>query len=395
MSSSPSYHRFNPFSQSRKFSFISQAMAPSSKIGIGSALVSTRIAELSDDFHNLLLLLETAGMSFILDHPCKVLFPEVEEFFQNAKVKRNGKLLKTKVRGIKIKLSTPIVSKLLRLPVIDEEDDLTDEDYDRACGFYRISVGVNTIRRPDLNPESKLLVDILRKVLLCKNNSISFITADFFDMKTTVICRKKFQFGMMIFDKIKESIKVPNYAKIISLLLHEFKLEVFDLSKGTTLHHMKEFSISFIQRWELKLKNPAQATLAHNYPEDEDRTPSSPLPQVAGTSSAVAEGEPAPSTPEERHSTPPPDDALPAATPAENLFTDAQVQEQVLSTEVEINRMIDELTLKDLILSKVRDLHKELNPLLSYFKVLLPTDISPPSWFQEVLKPGPQLKREK
>ncbi|KAK8930481.1 hypothetical protein KSP39_PZI016299 [Platanthera zijinensis] len=188
-------------------------MARLSKIGIGSELVSTGIADLSDDFHNLLLLLEVVGLSFVLEHPCKVLLPDVDEFFQNARVKRNGRILKSNVRGIKIKLSTPIVSKLLRLPVIDEEDDLTKEDHDRACRFCGVSIDVSTIRCPDLNLESKLLVHILGKVLLYRTSSISFITNDFFDMMTAVICRKKFQWGMMISIKSRKALRHQTMAE--------------------------------------------------------------------------------------------------------------------------------------------------------------------------------------
>ncbi|KAK8938641.1 Histidine kinase 4 [Platanthera zijinensis] len=151
-----------------------------------------------------------------------------------------------------------MVSILLRLPHVDDVDEITEDDNDRTCHFCGVPDDITSLRRTYLNDVSKLLVDIIGKTLWCRTGSIEFITNDFFNIMAAIVCRKIFPYGLMIFDLIRESIREPKFARIISLMLHEIDPTVFKTSKGTPIHHLKKISLASIHRWELKLKNPKQ-----------------------------------------------------------------------------------------------------------------------------------------
>ncbi|KAK8970940.1 hypothetical protein KSP40_PGU000872 [Platanthera guangdongensis] len=81
-------------------------MAPRTTVGLvtGCELVRTGFSQASDEFRNIILMLEEAGLSFVLEHPCKIMDKEVLEFFATAKLRNDDSLIKSKVAGAKIKI---------------------------------------------------------------------------------------------------------------------------------------------------------------------------------------------------------------------------------------------------------------------------------------------------
>ncbi|KAK8968561.1 hypothetical protein KSP40_PGU000268 [Platanthera guangdongensis] len=113
-------------------------MAPISTSGLlgGGVLVRTGFASASDEFKNFILMLETAGLSFVLEHPCKVLDKKVLEFFQNDKLRHEDTANKSKVQKIKVKVKASLLTRYLRLLVCEEADYPDEGDFSRDRLFY-------------------------------------------------------------------------------------------------------------------------------------------------------------------------------------------------------------------------------------------------------------------
>ncbi|KAK8941928.1 putative protein phosphatase 2C 6 [Platanthera guangdongensis] len=77
---------------------------------VGGELVRTGFATATDKFWNVIVMLESVELSFVLEHPCKVLDRDVLELFQNAKLRREDTIIKCKVGNLSIKVKASLLT---------------------------------------------------------------------------------------------------------------------------------------------------------------------------------------------------------------------------------------------------------------------------------------------
>ncbi|KAK8936823.1 hypothetical protein KSP39_PZI012394 [Platanthera zijinensis] len=127
-----------------------------------------------------------------------------------------------------------------------------------------------------MNDEGKLLSDIISKVLLYKTGSHDYLSSDMFKILIVIICRKRIDWGAMLFGRINDSFRAPNFGSFISLYLNQLDKDTFDMSKGVHIHHLKKIDSTIFSRWERRI--PRQGGL-QDLPEiKEEKVPAERIP---------------------------------------------------------------------------------------------------------------------
>ncbi|KAK8931373.1 hypothetical protein KSP39_PZI016844 [Platanthera zijinensis] len=182
-----------------------------------------------------------------------------------------------------------------------------------------------------MNQQGKFLSEIVGKVILCKTGGHDRISAYMFNLMTRIVFTIPTDWSVILFDKIKEGIKKPNMARIISLYLNGAIPEVMQQLPGSKINHMRRMDMRLFSRWERVLskdvpeesrpdtpvKSPSPAHETEQQQEDplriqsEEQPASSIVHQV--DTSAQMQGEPVQS-------------------PAQNVSTPAQVQGEHVSS---------------------------------------------------------------
>lgn len=270
-------------------------MAPRASTGVqsGYELVRTGFQTAPLEFQNVLLLLEEVRLSFVLEHPCRLLNGEVSEFYRNAHIRSNVNTIKSKVKNVSIKIKASSINHHLRMPQVEAEDILLDEDTHVALDYCGLPQWTTSIKRKDMNPQGKLLTDIIGKVLLCKVGSHDYVSFDIFKLLIAIISRKRLNWGAILLERIKASFSAPNFGRILSLYLNQVDPDNFNMAAGVSMHHLKRIDSSMLVRWERVI--PRQRGPRAQEREEEQEIPrneEAPEPQEpAGTSGPPGEGE--------------------------------------------------------------------------------------------------------
>ncbi|KAK8970741.1 hypothetical protein KSP40_PGU001463 [Platanthera guangdongensis] len=123
-------------------------MAPKTTSGLlgGGELVWTVLASASDEFGNVILMLETVDLSFVLQHPCKILDKDILKSCQHAKLHREDSVIKSKVRSTKVKVKASILTRLTRFGIPDR---CNIEDVTITTGDILTEVAENALATVD------------------------------------------------------------------------------------------------------------------------------------------------------------------------------------------------------------------------------------------------------
>ena len=142
-------------------------MASTSRSMVFSRVELTRggFSRAADNLRNVILMLQEAGLSYVLEEPSKLLNEQVVEFFENARIKEARSTIKSKVAGVKVKMNSLYLNRFLRMPTDVVEESISSEDTDMAlawCAYQGRKT--SAIKKNGMNEEGRFLADIIDKV---------------------------------------------------------------------------------------------------------------------------------------------------------------------------------------------------------------------------------------
>ncbi|KAK8949942.1 hypothetical protein KSP40_PGU006545 [Platanthera guangdongensis] len=179
-------------------------MAPKleENVNEGYELVRGAFADGDQDIKSVVTLVSNSGLEYLVSEPSKIWKKEVLEFLTGATVDDSRYRIKSRVHGTKVKVSPKSLRKVLQLPKTQEEEEISTSKTREAlvwCGL-----------------DSKMKID----------------------------------WSMVIFEKIKESLKKPNLGRILSLYLAGTIPEVMSNAAGAKINHMRRMDMRIFSRWE-------------------------------------------------------------------------------------------------------------------------------------------------
>ncbi|KAK8942716.1 hypothetical protein KSP39_PZI008769 [Platanthera zijinensis] len=99
-----------------------------------------------------------------------------------------------------------------------------------------------------MNHQGKFLSEIVGKVILCKPGGHDRVSAYMFCLMTRIVFKIPTDWSAVVFDNIKEGLKKPNLARIVSLYLTGVIPEVMQQLPGTKINHMRKMDMRLFSR---------------------------------------------------------------------------------------------------------------------------------------------------
>ncbi|KAK8954033.1 hypothetical protein KSP39_PZI002087 [Platanthera zijinensis] len=219
----------------------------------GYELVRNAFAEAPTDVQRVITLISESGLEFLVSEPSKIWKKEVHEFFTSASVDSDILKIKSTVHGSTVKITPRRLRKILQLPIIENEEEVPASKSREAlqwCGLDpTLKIGA-AFNRKGMNQQGKFLSEVVGKVILCKPGGHDRISAYMFCLMTRIVFTIPTDWSAVIFEKIKEGIKKPNLARIMSLYLTGVIPEVMQHLPGTKINHMRKMDMRLFSRWD-------------------------------------------------------------------------------------------------------------------------------------------------
>ncbi|KAK8965315.1 hypothetical protein KSP40_PGU017846 [Platanthera guangdongensis] len=235
--------------------FLQTLMAPKleENINEGYELVRHAFDDAEPEIQGMVTLVAETGLEYLVSEPIKIWKKEVLEFFSAATLDETGLKIKSKVHGVKVKVTQKNLRKVLHLPRTKEEEDVPASKTREAlqwCGLDSSMKIGSVFNRKGMNIQGKFLSEVVGKVILCKPGGHDRILAHMFSLMTRIIFQLKTDWSAVMLDKIKESLKKPNLVRIMSLYLAGSIPEVMNQAAGSKINHMRRMDVRIISRWD-------------------------------------------------------------------------------------------------------------------------------------------------
>ncbi|KAK8943222.1 hypothetical protein KSP39_PZI009457 [Platanthera zijinensis] len=244
--------------------FLIFPMAPKveDNVNEGYELVRNAFEDAPTDIQRVITLISESGLEFLVSEPTRIWKKEVIEFYTSATFDSSGLKIKSTIHGTTMKLTPRSLRKILQLPSIQDEEKVPASKTREAlqwCGLDpTIKIGA-AINRKGMNQQGKFLSEVVGKVILCKPGGYDRISALMFNLMTRIIFRINTDWSGVVFDKIKEGIKKPNLARILSLYLAGVIPEVMQQIPGSKINHMRKMDMRLFSRWDRVLSKEMPA----------------------------------------------------------------------------------------------------------------------------------------
>ncbi|KAK8944239.1 Polyamine oxidase 3 [Platanthera zijinensis] len=285
-------------------------MAPKieDNVNEGYELVRQAFAAAPPDVLGVISLLSDSGLEFLVSEPSKIWKKEVHEFYTSASVVSESHEIKSTVHGSPVEITPSKLRTILHLPIIENEEDVPASKSREAlqwCGLdSTMKIGA-AFNRKGMNQQGKFLSKVVGKVILCKPGGHDRISAYMFSLMTRIVFTIPTDWSTVIFEKIKEGIKKPNLARIMSIYLSKEIPDVMQQQSGTKINHMRRMDMRLFSRWDRVLtkempeverqdspeKSPGHAT-STEHPQEEQvqgKQVSSPAQDITNTEQVQGE----------------------------------------------------------------------------------------------------------
>ncbi|KAK8933646.1 hypothetical protein KSP39_PZI015791 [Platanthera zijinensis] len=236
----------------------------------GYELVRQAFAAAPPDVLGVISLLSDSGLEFLVSEPSKIWKKEVHEFFTSASVVSESHEIKSTVHGSPVEITPSKLRTILHLPIIENEEDVPASKSREAlqwCGLDSTMKIEAAFNRKGMNQQGKFLSEVVGKVILCKPGGHDRISAYMFSLMTRIVFTIPTDWSTVIFEKIKEGIKKPNLARIMSIYLSKEIPDVMQQQPGTKINHMRRMDMRLFSRWDRVLTKEMPEVERQDSPE--------------------------------------------------------------------------------------------------------------------------------